>query len=70
MPDLHAHRITTVINTRYAVGDQTGRLCPIKAGFACGSMVLVLSCSQKNPQHDFFVNKIEIFHPAGGETCR
>jgi len=33
-------RVLPVTYTRYAVGDQPGRLRPIKAGFACGSMVL------------------------------
>jgi|GEM_PF-3367992 len=32
-------RVTRVIDTTYAVRVQTGRLLPITADFACGSMV-------------------------------
>jgi hypothetical protein len=41
---------------------------PMKTRFACGSMVLVLSCSQKfGSQSQIFVNKDVQFRPAGGE---
>jgi hypothetical protein len=34
------------------------------ARFACGSIVLFLSFSQKNSQRDFFVKKDGFFRPA------
>jgi len=49
------------------VGVQTGRLRPVMAGFACGSMIL-FSFFHKNLHFvQIFVKKDGFFRPAGGD---
>ncbi len=64
-----AEQLAEVVNNRtYAVGAQTGRLRPIQAGFACGSMVRYGAFSQKCcTKCNIFVKKLVLFRPAGGE---
>jgi len=45
-------------DTSYAVGLQTGRLRPIMARFACGSMVISFLFHKKIHKVNFFVKKI------------
>jgi len=50
--------------------DCSGLVPDPNAGFACGSVVLFFSFSQKNSHCDFFVKKHGICHPAGGAIPR
>jgi len=52
-------RVTPVNNTTYAVNIQTSRLVSMEARFACGSMVLLFSFSQKScTLCNFFVKRM------------